>query len=228
MYNDSLENVQNGTNPSVPIRSNVDVYDHFGKRLVDIFISILAAPVTILVIAFAAIFMFVTGDRGQILFGHRRVGKNGRVFKCWKIRTMVVDAEAKLFEHLQNDPDAAAEWELDRKLDNDPRITKFGAFLRRTSLDELPQFWNVLCGDMSVVGPRPIVRSELHKYGEHRKSYLSLKPGVTGLWQVSGRNDVSYIERVNLDVKYLSSVSFLGDVAIIAKTFQAILTRTGK
>lgn len=181
-----------------------------------------------MIISIVAATMFVTGDRGSIFFGHRRIGKNGKVFKCWKIRTMVVGAEQKLIKYLAENPEAAEEWKRDHKLENDPRITKLGAFLRRTSLDEFPQLWNVLRGEMSLVGPRPIVRSELHKYGEHRTSYMSMKPGVTGLWQVSGRNDISYDERVGLDVQYLSSISIAEDMTILLKTAKAVLARTEK
>jgi lipopolysaccharide/colanic/teichoic acid biosynthesis glycosyltransferase len=153
---------------------------------------------------------------------------DGKAFKCWKIRTMVHDAETRLRAHLKADPEAAAEWDRDRKLTNDPRITRLGQFLRRTSLDELPQIWNVLRGEMSFVGPRPIVRSELQKYGSFRGAYKTMKPGITGLWQVSGRNDVSYDERVKMDVEYMNNVSFLLDVQIILGTAGAVLSRTGK
>lgn len=169
-----------------------------------------------------------TRDGGPGFFGHRRIGRNGEVFRCWKIRTMVVDAEARLAEHLASDPEAAAEWERDHKLRDDPRITRLGAFLRATSLDELPQIWNVLKGEMSFVGPRPVVRDEMRKYGAARTAYLAMKPGITGLWQVSGRNDVSYDERVAMDVEYVSSVSLLTDVRLILLTGLSIVDRTGR
>ena len=174
------------------------------------------------------LWLFVRRDGGPGFFGHRRIGQNGKVFRCWKIRTMVVDAETKLRDHLAKNPAAAEEWERDRKLENDPRITKLGNFLRKSSLDELPQIWNVLRGDMSFVGPRPIVRSEMNKYGVYRNAYKTMKPGITGLWQVSGRNDISYDERIGLDLEYMQTVSFFKDLELVAKTGTAVLSRTGK
>ncbi|KIC36398.1 exopolysaccharide biosynthesis protein [Leisingera sp. ANG-M7] len=167
-------------------------------------------------------------DGGPGFFGHTRVGRDGRLFKCWKVRSMVADAEARLQAHLDADPAAAAEWERDHKLANDPRISRLGHVLRKTSLDELPQIWNVLKGEMSFVGPRPIVTRELAKYGSSAPAYLAQTPGITGLWQVSGRNDVSYEERVALDVAYLRRRSFPGDLQIILRTGSAVLGRTGR
>ncbi|GAA6198649.1 hypothetical protein NBRC116598_40940 [Pseudophaeobacter arcticus] len=141
---------------------------------------------------------------------------------------MVADAESRLEAYLKANPEAAAEWARDHKLTNDPRITRFGQFIRKTSLDELPQIWNVLKGEMSFVGPRPVVTKELEKYGQDLPSYLAQKPGITGLWQVSGRNDVSYDERVQMDVDYLEKRSFLIDLKIIGKTALSVLGRTGR
>ena len=196
------------------------------KRVFDIFLALLLLPVLVPVIA--ALWFVTRRDGGPGFFGHTRVGKNGKYFKCWKIRTMVVDAEAKLQAYLEANPAAAEEWALDHKLENDPRITRLGDFLRRTSLDELPQIWNVLKGEMSFVGPRPVTRIEMRKYGRCRTAYLSLKPGITGLWQVSGRNNVSYDERVAMDVEYLQIMSLWEDIKIILKTGGAVLDRTGK
>ncbi len=140
---------------------------------------------------------------------------------------MVIDSEARLKQHLAENPEALVEWRESQKLTNDPRITKLGAVLRATSLDELPQIWNVLKGEMSFVGPRPVVRDEIRRYGELRTAYLSLKPGLTGLWQVSGRNEVSYDERVQMDVEYLTSASFVQDVVILCKTGGAVVNQTG-
>ncbi len=204
------------------------LYYTWGKRVVDIVLSLLALPIAVPVIAFVALGMVVTGDRGPIFFGHKRVGQNRKVFRCWKIRTMVVDAEERLRHHLAANPHAAAEWNRDHKLSDDPRVTRLGRFLRRTSLDELPQLWNVLRGEMSLVGPRPIVRMEMHKYGLHRGTYASVRPGVTGLWQVSGRNDISYAERVNLDVDYVSNISLGRDFRVLAGTVGSVLNLTGK
>lgn len=204
------------------------VYEAFGKRLLDILCALILAPVVLVAIAVVALPMWLTGDRGPIVFGHRRIGRNGKVFRCWKIRTMVTESEDVLKRHLLSDPRAAAEWARDRKLSDDPRITRLGHFLRRTSLDELPQAWNVLRGEMSFVGPRPVVRVEMHKYGAHREAYASVRPGVTGLWQISGRNDISYAERVQLDVTYIREMSFLLDLRVILGTVGAMLRKTGK
>lgn len=162
-----------------------------------------------------------------LLHGHTRVGRDGREFQCLKFRTMVLDAEARLDELLQSDPAARAEWEANQKLEDDPRVTCLGLFLRKSSLDELPQFWNVLRGDMAIVGPRPIVLSEAHHYGQHYADYLSVKPGITGLWQVSGRSETSYDERVALDMDYIAHRPFRRDLWIIAKTVKVVLTGSG-
>ena len=157
-----------------------------------------------------------------------RVGRHGRPFKCFKIRSMVVDAERRLHEHLSANPEAAAEWASDFKLANDPRVTRFGYFIRRTSLDELPQVWNVLLGDMSFVGPRPVVAHELERYGDKQNAYLAMRPGLTGPWQVLGRNDLPYNERVRLDCRYLEEQGLLTDLALMVRTSRAVFGRTGR
>lgn len=164
---------------------------------------------------------------GPIIFKHMRVGKDGKVFPCYKFRSMCVDAKEKLEELLQNDPEARAEWERDFKLKHDPRITKSGAFLRRTSLDELPQIFNVLKGEMSLVGPRPIIKEEIERYGNHIDDYLMVKPGIAGIWQCSGRNDVSYQERVQMDSWYVRNWSVWLDIMILWKTLEAVLAKKG-
>ncbi len=202
------------------------LYLRFGKRIFDLAFALLLLPAIAPVIA--VLWVLVRRDGGPGFFGHKRIGLSGQTFRCYKIRTMVPDAEARLKQHLAENPEAAIEWARDHKLENDPRITRLGAFLRATSLDELPQIWNVIRGDMSFVGPRPVVKAEMRKYGLYRPAYLSLKPGITGLWQVSGRNNVSYDERIAMDVRYLSTVSFFRDLAIIYKTGAAVMDRTGK
>lgn len=162
-----------------------------------------------------------------IFFGHTRVGKNGKSFKCLKFRTMAIDAEEKLASLLETDPKAREEWDATQKLDNDPRVTCLGLFLRKTSLDELPQFLNVLKGDMAIVGPRPIVTDEARHYGKNFVDYLSIKPGVTGFWQVSGRCTVTYDERVAMDVDYINNRPFKRDLKIILKTVEVVLARDG-
>jgi lipopolysaccharide/colanic/teichoic acid biosynthesis glycosyltransferase len=166
-------------------------------------------------------------DRGPVLFAHRRIGRDGRRFSCLKFRSMAVDAEERLHEVLDADPQARAEWERDHKLRNDPRVTRLGVFLRKSSLDELPQLLNVIHGEMDLVGPRPIVDGEIPKYGARFKHYCAVNPGITGLWQVSGRNDASYRSRVAMDCVYARSKSVALDLWILAATVPAVLMRRG-
>jgi exopolysaccharide production protein ExoY len=171
--------------------------------------------------------MVISLDGGPALFGHRRIGAGGRSFKCWKFRSMVVDAEAALAHTLATDPQARREWARDFKLRNDPRITPLGRFLRKSSLDELPQLFNVIAGDMSLIGPRPIVTDEIGRYGAAFADYTACRPGLTGLWQVSGRNDIDYAERVAIDRRYAHTRSFWGDLAILFRTVGVVLRRSG-
>jgi lipopolysaccharide/colanic/teichoic acid biosynthesis glycosyltransferase len=207
-------------------RPRSGIYAAFGKRVCDLVFAFALLPILVPVIAI--LWGLTRLDGGPGFFGHKRVGKDRRQFSCWKIRTMVPDAEAKLKQYLSENPDAMAQWQRDFKLDNDPRITRLGNFLRKTSLDELPQIWNVIRGEMSFVGPRPVVQDELLRYGESEKYYLSVRPGITGLWQVSGRNDISYADRVRMDRIYASRYSMLQDTKIIAKTATVVLFPTGK
>ena len=164
---------------------------------------------------------------GPVIFKHRRIGKNGKEFNCYKFRSMCVDAKEKLEQLLKTNPEAKAEWEKDFKLKNDPRITKSGAFLRKTSLDELPQIFNVLKGEMSLVGPRPIIKDEMERYGEYIDDYLMVKPGITGMWQVSGRSDTGYKERVQLDSWYVRNWSVWLDVMLLWRTMKIVVQRKG-
>ena len=166
-------------------------------------------------------------DGGPIFYGHKRIGRGGRIFACLKFRTMVQDGEKALAAHLAADPDANAEWIATRKLKNDPRVTRVGQVLRKLSLDELPQIINILQGDMSLVGPRPVVRDELEIYGSAAVYYLKSRPGLTGLWQVSGRNDVSYDTRVAFDRHYVENWSMFQDIRIIFKTVPAVWMSRG-
>ena len=195
------------------------------KRCFDLVVSlsvlILSAPL-FLFIAFQ-----VSRSGRPIFFGHTRVGQHNRPFKCYKFRTMAPNADKLLADLLASSPEARAEWERDFKLKNDPRVTWIGRFLRKTSLDELPQFLNVLAGEMSVVGPRPVTRQELNLYGDNDQLYLACTPGITGLWQVSGRNDVSYANRVALDVRYVLTWTPMQDVKIMFRTLPAMLSRRG-
>jgi exopolysaccharide production protein ExoY len=165
---------------------------------------------------------------GSPLFGHERVGRGGKRFLCWKIRTMVPDAPERLEAVLRSDPALAAEWGRDHKLRHDPRVTRLGRFLRLTSLDEVPQLWNVLLGEMSLVGPRPVTAAELTKYGPAARHYLAVLPGLTGMWQLEGRNDIPYSRRVLLDRYYVMTRSISLDFGLLCKTPVALIRRTGR
>jgi exopolysaccharide production protein ExoY len=199
----------------------VDVGDWFYgllNRGLALGLLIVLAPVLLAVASFIRV-----RDGAPVLFGHYRVGQHGKLFKCWKFRTMAPNAAELLKDLLERDPVASAEWERDFKLSNDPRITRVGAFLRKTSLDELPQLINVLLGEMRLVGPRPITLEELRRYGASRGHYLAVQPGITGLWQVSGRSNLSYPERVALDRHYVESRTWLADVGILFKTVKVVV-----
>jgi Undecaprenyl-phosphate galactose phosphotransferase WbaP len=186
--------------------------------------SALALSLSPVFLVFALLIM---RDGGSVVYRHRRIGRGGRAFDCLKFRTMAPDAERRLQVLLAIDPQAAAEWRETRKLKNDPRVTPIGGFLRAASLDELPQLFNVLRGEMSLVGPRPITADELALYGRDASYYLETRPGITGLWQVSGRNEISYDERVRLDVWYVKNWTLWHDVAILARTLPVVWRRVG-
>ncbi len=166
-------------------------------------------------------------DGESALFSQERVGRGGRLFRCYKIRSMVPDAQARLDGILAADPVAKEEWARHQKLTNDPRITPLGHFIRGSSLDELPQLWNVIKGEMSLVGPRPISVAETVRYGDSFDAYASVRPGLTGLWQVSGRSDIEYDARVALDVTYAQKRTFWGDIKILFQTIPAVMKRRG-
>jgi exopolysaccharide production protein ExoY len=166
-------------------------------------------------------------DGGSPLYRHRRLGRGGRSFDCLKFRSMRTDGDAVLARHLERNPVARAEWARTRKLKDDPRVTPIGQMLRKSSLDELPQLFNILRGDMSLVGPRPIVEAEVEKYGDAAAAYFAVRPGLTGAWQVSGRSDTTYAERVRLDRHYVESRSFAGDMMIIVRTIPAVFLVKG-
>lgn len=167
------------------------------------------------------------GKDGFGRYKQKRVGKNGKEFNCYKFRSMVVDSKERLEKLLATNPEAREEWERDFKLKNDPRITKSGAFLRKTSLDELPQLLNVLKGEMSLVGPRPIVQKEVPKYEQYIKEYYMVLPGITGLWQVSGRSDTTYPERVAMDMWYVHNWSVWLDIVLLWRTAAAVIQSRG-
>ena len=196
------------------------------KRCVDILVSLF------LIILLSPLFLFICisiklEDSGDILYKHKRIGRNGKKFGCLKFRTMHINSDELLREYLEKSLSAKEEWKRDFKLKNDPRITNIGKFLRKTSLDELPQLFNVLIGQMSLVGPRPIVSQELKYYKEDVDYYLMAKPGMTGLWQVSGRNNVDYDTRVYFDAWYVKNWSLWNDFAILCRTPKVVLERNG-
>jgi lipopolysaccharide/colanic/teichoic acid biosynthesis glycosyltransferase len=196
------------------------------KRAMDVAGAL--ALLAVLAPIFAVIALLVRADGGPALFGHRRVGRGGSDFRCLKFRSMVIDSQARLEALLASDPVARAEWEATRKLRDDPRVTRIGRFLRATSLDELPQLINVLRGEMSLVGPRPVIRTELETlYGAAGAHYISVRPGITGLWQVSGRSETSYAQRVALDVAYVAQPSLWTDIKILLRTPVVVLARKG-
>lgn len=193
------------------------------KRMMDIILSLLVS--LILLPFFIALIAIIKLDSpGPAFFAHKRYGKNGEFIKIYKFRSMYKNAQEML---LNLTPEQKKEFQENFKLKNDPRITKVGKFLRRTSLDELPQLFNILIGDMSIVGPRPIIEKELDKYGIYAEKFLSVKPGLTGMWQISGRSDTTYAERVLLDMEYIDSRTFWGDFIIIFKTILVVFRKSG-
>jgi lipopolysaccharide/colanic/teichoic acid biosynthesis glycosyltransferase len=171
--------------------------------------------------------LLIAADGGPVLYRHRRVGRGGVLFNCYKLRTMKVDSEQVLTSLLARDDEARRQWQNERKLSRDPRVTRIGAFLRKSSLDELPQLWNVLTGDMSLVGPRPIVRDEARHYGRFIDDYYRTRPGLTGVWQVNGRNNVGYRGRVAMDMYYIRRWSIGLDLRILLKTVRTVIFCTG-
>lgn len=197
-----------------------------GKRALDIVVVALFAPFLIIVLlALALLVTFSSG--GSVFFSHRRICRDGRFFSMWKFRTMCANSAEVLDQYLADHPEARKEWASSHKLRYDPRVTKIGAFLRKYSLDELPQMWNVLVGEMSLVGPRPIVAAEAEKYGDSFGCYTRVKPGLSGLWQVSGRSHVTYEERVALDCSYVANWSMLLDIKILLRTLRCVVNSDG-
>lgn len=194
------------------------------KRTVDVIGAVVLAVLFSPLMIIASI---VLARTGSVIYRHKRVGVGGKTFECLKFRTMVPDADRLLHEILAEDDTLKAEWLQGHKLRRDPRVTPIGHFLRRTSLDELPQLWNVLRGEMSLVGPRPVIREELLRYGRASAAYFAVRPGITGLWQTMGRNDTDYGRRVAIDVYYVRNQSLLLDTYILAKTVRVVLAGDG-
>lgn len=200
-----------------------DFYRRYGKRVLDLTLVIAFAPIVVVVVALLA--MIVALDGSNPFYSQTRVGREGRLFRIWKLRTMVVDADQRLAQHLASDPQAALEWQATQKLRSDPRVTRAGQFLRRSSLDELPQLFNVLTGDMSLVGPRPMMPEQRSLYPG--REYYRLAPGVTGLWQVSERNGTTFEARAGYDAAYERQISLALDVQTLSRTVGVVLKRTG-
>jgi Undecaprenyl-phosphate galactose phosphotransferase WbaP len=210
-----------------PQRVGLNIAERALKRLFDLISIVVILVLFWWVIVGVAIAVRISGG-SPVIYGHKRVGRNGREFKCYKFRSMVANADEVLAHLLANDAAAREEWERDFKLKNDPRITRVGRFIRKTSFDEFPQLWNVLMNDMSIVGPRPVVRKELDLYyGKALSHYESVKPGLTGLWQVSGRNDMEYDERVELDKRYVLSWNVFSDFMIVMRTVGVMFGKRG-
>ncbi|MBB4857386.1 exopolysaccharide production protein ExoY [Novosphingobium chloroacetimidivorans] len=215
-----------GLEPLPRAASRAAARDALLIRAIDITIAVSAVMVLLPLLLLIFVGLKLTSP-GPVLFAHRRIGKGGQAFPCYKFRSMVVNSAEVLEQHLAENPQARAEWQRDQKLRNDPRVTPIGRLLRRTSLDEVPQIFNVLRGEMSMVGPRPIVEGEMIRYRQYIVDYMSVKPGITGLWQISGRNNTTYRRRVALDTAYARSRTVALDLAILARTVPAVLTGSG-
>jgi exopolysaccharide production protein ExoY len=207
-----------------------DLYINWFKLILDTLVAAILLVFLSPVLAIIAGCIVVLGGPASLIFRHQRIGKDGQPFACLKFRTMCTNADAVLKDRLSSDTDILAEWTATQKLRNDPRVYPFGRFLRATSLDELPQLWNVIRGNMALVGPRPVTEDEMQRWYEPHgaaNAYRSVRPGITGLWQVSGRNDTTYNERLMLDCRYIDTLSFWQDVLILRRTFTAVIGGEG-
>lgn len=198
------------------------------KRLIDILGGlvgcVLLVPITMAVYIARKV---LKEDDGPMFYEHLRYGKDGKKFRIYKFRSMCIDADKRLKEYLEQNEEARIEFEENHKLKDDPRITKLGKFIRKTSIDELPQFVNVLKGDMSLIGPRPIVDGEIEKYGENKDKFLSVRPGLTGYWAANGRSDITYEERMKMELYYVDNISFKLDIQIFFKTIISVMKKEG-
>lgn len=224
---DPNKNTQNSLVLTFPEPCQFPIKHNAFKRLFDIFFSLVVLILTAPLMAFIALVVRLS-SKGKIVYAHERIGRGGKPFRCLKFRTMYPDADNRLKEILDSCSSLKNEWDQTHKLKNDPRVTPIGKFLRKTSLDEFPQFWNVLKGDLSVVGPRPIVQYEVSRHlGIKAAKILSIRPGLTGLWQISGRSDTSYAYRIKMDEQYVDSQSLYLDIKIIVKTIPSIFCPRG-
>jgi len=222
-----LETLFNEKTVLLKIRNNLArVQNRFLKWMFDCICSLFGLIVVMPLFVIISLLLYIDSP-GPIIFSHKRVGAKGETFPCYKFRTMVMNSEEILNAYLVSNLEAREEWERDFKLKDDPRITKVGRFLRKTSLDELPQFFNVIKGEMSLVGPRPIVEAEIVRYGKYINDYYLVRPGITGIWQVSGRNDIDYSERVKMDSWYVRNWSMWMDIVLLLKTVKVVLSKKG-
>ncbi|WP_150282170.1 sugar transferase [Salipiger aestuarii] len=212
------------TPEGLPRRRPAGIYRRFGKRALDLVLVLLAAPA--ILVLMVPLVIAVACDGGAPFYTQMRVGRGGRLYRMWKLRSMVREADRLLSEHLAADPGARVEWQRNQKLSHDPRITAVGRVIRKTSLDELPQLWNVLCGDMSLVGPRPMMDSQRGLYPG--RAYYGLRPGITGLWQVAARNQTGFAARASFDTLYDRRLSLRQDLALLAGTVVVVYRCTGR
>lgn len=227
MSNMEVETLYNEKTLILRMRNNMMLLrNRILKRTFDFLGSVVGACLISPILVGIAVAIYI-GSPGPVIFAHMRIGANGKLFPCYKFRSMVTNSQEVLQEYLVQNPAAREEWERDFKLKDDPRVTKIGAFLRKTSLDELPQIFNVIKGEMSLVGPRPIIDKEIQKYKEYIHDYYLVRPGMTGFWQVSGRSDVDYDQRVQMDSWYVRNWSFWQDIVILVKTVNVVLKREG-
>jgi exopolysaccharide production protein ExoY len=228
-YN-ALAEAADTTSPVIPIHGRnpyaarrFSIYRGFVKRCLDILLVLMTAPFTVPIVMVLAVLTICDG--GAPFYTQLRVGKNGRLYRMWKLRSMVVNADSKLEDHLAANPAARAEWDSTQKLKSDPRVTRFGRILRKCSMDELPQLWNVLVGDMSLVGPRPMMPDQQPLYPG--TSYYAMRPGITGIWQVSKRNESTFADRAMFDDAYNNGLSFMTDVRLLLATVRVVVRGTG-
>lgn len=215
-----IKGAPNKTN--LPLKTN-RIYRKLGKRALDVFAVLMAALFVLPVVGILA--LLIARNGGQPFYTQKRVGRHGRIYRIWKLRSMVPDADARLEAHLTAKPTARQEWDATQKLKNDPRITRFGYLLRKSSMDELPQLWNVLKGDMSLVGPRPMMPCQMALYSG--QAYYNLQPGITGSWQVSARNASTFADRAKFDTSYDRDVSLVEDTKLLLATVRVVLKGTG-
>jgi lipopolysaccharide/colanic/teichoic acid biosynthesis glycosyltransferase len=216
-------NIETLVNAAFSKTEPTNIYRDRFKRVLDVTLVIMAAPAVLLVLGICA--LLIARDGGSPFYTQTRIGRFGKTFKMWKLRSMVANADAALEDHLNANPAARIEWNRNQKLRHDPRITKVGQMLRKTSLDELPQLWNVLKGDMSLVGPRPMMVDQQALYPG--SAYYALRPGLTGFWQVSVRHESSFAERATYDAEYLRKVTFAQDISVMLKTVSVVTKGTG-